>query len=470
MLSAHFNYAAKHVSRNLATTMRSQNSVMEKLSSGYKINKGADGPADLIMSEKLRAQIEGLERAIRNTTESDNILGIMEGALGEVQGVITKMRQLAIESANTGVISPDRIAANQAEIDSGLQAIDRILGTTSYGGRKLLDNLRNEGKIGSDYGSILEAGKLLQANDGKLPEEVYSRDGSSDKLYILAPDQDQAKQLSDDGVTINGDKTFVIPGTGEDGEPTELTFTEGTSLDDILATLRKHSADLGLESEEGEETDPDLSGLMNSGTLFSRKGSDINTVELDADQLSSIANMSDDDAKSFLSNYMQDFVKEIELDVDGWNKLSEGDKSLLMTADHLANLTLGGLGSTQVQTGIDKNGNAIYENLGLSDLYGGGKASLASNPDAAMKILEQAGKDVWSSRAMIGVTRKMNEHMRNSMEATHENLMRMESYIRDTDFAEATTEFARTQMLSQAGMSLLKAAQQQNQYIVDLLA
>ena len=467
MLSVHFNYAANHVSRNIATTMRSQNSVMEKLSSGYKINKGADSPADLIMSEQLRSQIDGLERAIRNTTESDNILGIMEGALGQVQGVLTKMRQLAIESANTGIISPDRIAANQAEVDSGLQAIDRILGTTSYGGRKLLDNMRLNGKIGDDYSSILEAGKLLQKNNGKLPSQVYNRDGSSDKLYILDTDQEHAKQLSADGKTLNGEKTFLIP--GEDGETTELKFAEGTSLDDILAALRKHTA-APEEVLDGEPPEGGANALTLMGTLFARRGSDINTVELGENQLASLASMSDDDAKSFLANYMQDFAKEIELDLDGWNKLSEADQSMLMTADHLANLSMNSLGGTQVQTGIDKNGNAIYENLTLNDLYGGGKASLSNNPEAAMKILEQAGKDVWSSRAQIGITRKMNEHMRNSMEVTHENLMRMESYIRDTDFAEATVEFARTQVLSQAGMSLLKAAQQQNQFIVDLLA
>ena len=380
------------------------------------------------------------------------------------------MRQLAIESANTGIISPDRIAANQAEIDSGLQAIDRILGTTSYGGKKLLDNMRLGGKIGDEYSAIVDAGKLLQENEGKLPSNVYSRDGSSDKLYILDTDQEHAKQLSADGKTLNGEKTFLIP--GEDGEATELKFAEGTSLDDILAEQRKHTGDLAAPEEvlDGEPSEDGTNALILMGTLFARRGADINTVEFDEGQLASLASMSDDDAKSFLANYMQDFAKEIELDVDGWNKLSEADQSMLLTADRLSNLSMNSLGGTQVQTGIDKDGNAIYENLTLNDLYGGGKASLSNNPQAAMKILEQAGKDIAADRTQIGVTRKMNEHMRNSMEVTHENLMRMESYIRDTDFAEATTEFARTQVLSQAGMSLFKAAQQQNQFIVDLLA
>lgn len=462
MLSVHFNYMATHASRNLRFNTQAQQSVMEKLSSGYKINTGKDGPADLIQSERLRAQIEGLERAIQNSTESDNILGIMEGALGEIQGVLRNMKSLAIESANTGVISKDMIAANQAEMDSALQAIDRILGTTSYGGRKLLNNLQNEGKIGDSYNSILNAGKLEQQYGSKLSDIINRDDVDSDgKLFFLDPNQEYALQVDEDGNLINGDKTFTLNGLGENGDQSvTLQFAEGDSLDNVIAKLREHAATLP------DEVKNSASGLL----LGNRHGEDVNQVSLDASTLAAIGRMSDGDASNFLTSYMQNFSKGMEIDVDGWEKLSESDKMLLQLSDGLANLNMNGLGSVQVETGTDKDGNPIYSNLSLNDLYGGGAASLSNDPVAAMKVIEQAGKDISMQRANIGAVRAMRVHERGAMESAVENLTRLESYIRDTDFAEATVEFARTQVLSQAGTSILKAAQQQNQFILDLLA
>ncbi len=116
MISAHFNFATSHLTRNIAAASRSHAKAMESIATGYKINTAADGPADLIMSEKLRSQIDGLERAMRNTSESGNIMGIMEGALGQVQNIINRMHGLAVEAANSGITSPDRIAANQRGI------------------------------------------------------------------------------------------------------------------------------------------------------------------------------------------------------------------------------------------------------------------------------------------------------------------------------------------------------------------
>lgn len=111
MVVAH-NIAAINANKNLYGSNRALNSSLSKLSSGYRINTAADAPADLIISEQLRAQIEGLERAIRNTTETKNLLSISEGALGEVQNILRNMKKLAISSANSGVTNSDQTAAN----------------------------------------------------------------------------------------------------------------------------------------------------------------------------------------------------------------------------------------------------------------------------------------------------------------------------------------------------------------------
>ena len=112
MVVAH-NIAALNANKNLYINNRSLNSSLSKLSSGYRINVGADGPADLVISEKLRSQTNGLERAVRNTTEAINVLSIAEGALNEMNSILKKMKALAIHSANNGVTSPDQVAADQ---------------------------------------------------------------------------------------------------------------------------------------------------------------------------------------------------------------------------------------------------------------------------------------------------------------------------------------------------------------------
>ena len=112
---------------------------LTRLSTGYKINSGKDDPSGFVISEQLRAQNVGLQRAVQNTQEASNVLGIAEGALSEMNNILKKMRQLAIHSANNGVTSPEQIAADQSEIDSSIQTIDRIARTTKYSDQFLLN-------------------------------------------------------------------------------------------------------------------------------------------------------------------------------------------------------------------------------------------------------------------------------------------------------------------------------------------
>jgi flagellin len=458
---------------------------MESIASGYKINVAADGPADLIQSEKLRSQIDGLERAMQNTSETNNILGIMEGALGQVQSIISRMSGLAIEAANTGVVSPDRIAANQAEIDAGLQAIERIYETTSYGGRKILNNMQDRGLIDKDYSAIANAGKLLQENGGRIPEKDLHSLGEPGKFYYIDRDQNHPDSLTKDGKTLAGDKTFVLPPAEEGGDPTELVFEKGTSLSDMVAALKKHGE--ALPPQEGEsfikvedadggaryfEKDSfikmeDADGVVGyagkeDGVFADRSGADIDRVELSGAHLASLAEMTDEDAAASLANYMDDFTREMEIDLSGWNSLSDADKSLLLTADKMAHTGLGDIASIQ---------DALGNNLTLRDLYSSGKASLARDPAKAIELLDKARRSVTADRAMIGVTQKMNQHSMNADAAAMEATQRMESYLRDTEIAEATTEMARTEILQQTGMAVLKKSMEQHKNsILNLIA
>ncbi|MBN1256968.1 MAG: hypothetical protein JXA52_04615 [Planctomycetes bacterium] len=133
------NIAAMNTQRNLEKSNSMLAKSLQKLSSGYKINVAADDPSGLIISEQLRSQTHGLQRAIQNSQEASNVLGIAEGALIEINEILRTLRALALHAANSGVTAPDQIRADQAEVDSAIQTINRIADTTKYSDQYLLN-------------------------------------------------------------------------------------------------------------------------------------------------------------------------------------------------------------------------------------------------------------------------------------------------------------------------------------------
>lgn len=124
---------------NLAKSQKSLSTSLERLSSGMKINRGADDPAGLIASETLRSEIAGITQAIDNSTRASNVIATAEGALGEVSNLLLSIKGLAVQAANTGALSQDEIEANQLQVDSAIASITRISNSTSFAGLKLLD-------------------------------------------------------------------------------------------------------------------------------------------------------------------------------------------------------------------------------------------------------------------------------------------------------------------------------------------
>jgi len=142
-LRINHNIAALDAHRNLTNTTRWMASSMEKLSSGYRINRASDDPAGLVISEQFRAQIAGLNRAISNSEGSINMIQTAEGALNEINSLLVSMRELAIHAANEGFNDAGQLAADQAEIDNAIQTIDRIAANTQFGTKKLLDGTKD---------------------------------------------------------------------------------------------------------------------------------------------------------------------------------------------------------------------------------------------------------------------------------------------------------------------------------------
>lgn len=440
MLSVHGSMAStRFVTRQLGRASRMQSGAMEKLSSGFRINKASDDPSGLLISEQLRSQIDGLQRAVRNTEDAGSLMDIMDGGLAQVQELLKKMQTLAIHAANQGVSSPGQIAADQAEMDNALIAINNIFNTTEYGGRKLLNS--------TDLFS--NGGNNVNAPAGNLTGGAGSE-------------------------ILNRDYTFVIKGEGENGgQETTLTFTKGQSLDEVLEALRKvdPSSTLGADSEdEGED------GSVAFGA----------TVKLNATSLENLKNLSDDEAKQKLSGMMKRamFQDAGMLEMDGdylpegsfglgegiefgdlLGELSPKDKELLEISDMLGGLNLGSLGT--VMLGEDGERLSGYS---LQDLFSGGAASLSRDPALALKILQEAHDQIGMTRASIGASQAYQDHAKAAQEIALENLTRSESGIRDADMAENMVEFTKAKILMQVGTQMLSSIMDNSKQVLDLFA
>src|SRR5687767_15036492 len=125
--------------RTLGRNNDTLNVSLERLSTGLKINRGSDDPSGLIASENLRAEKSGIEAGIKNAERASNIIGTAEGGLSEINSLLNEVQSLISEAANSGGLSNDEISANQLQVDSILNTINRLAGSTSFQGQKLLD-------------------------------------------------------------------------------------------------------------------------------------------------------------------------------------------------------------------------------------------------------------------------------------------------------------------------------------------
>jgi len=227
---------------------------LTRLSTGLRINSGADDPAGLIASEALRSEVTSLGRAISNTRRASQIISTADSALGQVSALLNDVRGLVVEAANNGALSKEEIAANQLQIDSSLEAINRIAQTTTFQGRKLLDGSMDFVSSANSVASVLDA-NIDQANlgaTGQIDVEVLvtsaatqaavTSSGFSAAAQATAESPEETFRI----VAING-QNFEITG------PTGLTDIDFTDTDaDTGAIAAAYAA--GTLSIDGDFT------------------------------------------------------------------------------------------------------------------------------------------------------------------------------------------------------------------------
>jgi len=413
------NIAAQNAYRNLSVTDSQMSKSLEKLSSGFRINRAADDAAGLSISEGLRSQIGGLKVAVRNTQDGVSVAQTAEGALNETTAILQRMRDLSVQAANAGATDTAAAGAANKEMSQLNAELDRIGSSTAFGKQNLLD-----GTFGA-----------TKAITGTQQAAVSGAAAAIPTGATLDP--------ADPTNTTFSFTLETVGGSSKSPNGTDISSATGTPL---TVTVKK------LEAGSSAQ---DLARAVNDGVQSALKA-----AGYQGNELTMSAKVDAQNNTTYKLSGSGDF--KITADTDGVITAAGVDTTAATTD------TGGNTGKFQVGANANQKigiaiGGVDSQSLGTAAL------DLTKDPDAAIKILDKALESVSDSRATLGAVQNRFEHTINNLNVSVENLSASESRIRDTDMAQEMVSFTRSQILTQAGTSMLSQANQSAQNVLSLL-
>lgn len=446
----------------LNRTTAEQSRSLQRLSTGFKINRGADDPAGLIAVNSLTAELTSVGAAISNGQRANSVLDTADGALTEVSNLLSEIQSLAAQSTSSGGLSAAEISANQAQIDNAIDSINRIVQTTSFNGKRLLDGQQAIQVSVSDTAKVADA-------------KVFSRPSSNTNqtfaINVVSAGTVASATVADTSSVSAAQFTVA----GNLGTAT-ITVSDSEALTSVRDKIIAAASETGVSASV-------------SGTELHIQSRDYGTdafvsagfISGDVDFLD-VSNTTGTDA-SVTVNGQQAFVDGVRV---SFNTNGTSGSFTLTTAGNTAgsagNLTvsaggltfqLGSSSGTQATVGI----SALFAHeLGdtsvgfLSELKSGGANDLSTNANNAVAIAKAAITQVATQQGRVGGFQKFQvETSINSLNATKLALESARSIINDVDFALETSNLSRQTVLLQSGISLLGVAGQQSAQILSLL-
>jgi flagellin len=401
------NIMALNAYNNLENTNSNLNSSLAKLSSGYRINKAADDASGLVISENLKSQVSGLQQATRNAQDGISVVQTAEGALSAVQGMLQRIRDLVIQSANTGASDSTARQAAQNEIVQLRAEIDRVANTTSFGNARLLN-----GSFGAQNArvSTLTSGVTAGLTLGNTATVTFT----------MVVDSGLAASLS---VTVT-----VITGTYTTAQSFETELQK-----DINTAITGNAGFTGGVTANVR----DLGGGTWSVELVRNSqatGAKLTTTAIGA----SIPFVT---ATSASTTTTGGGVFQVGANV------TTNDQITLSIADE--RITGGTNGAFSSLSGIDVTNTATFA--------------------SAQQLTDDAIAEVSSNRGALGAVQNRFESTISNLQVTSQNLSASRSQIVDTDMALEMVNFTKNQILLQAGTAMLAQANAAPQTILKLL-
>lgn len=477
---------------NLAKSHANLQVRLQRLSTGLKINRGADGPASLIISERLRSEIEGVGQAISNAERATNVIATAEASLAEVAALLTSIKSLIIESANSGALSREEIEANQLQVDDAIASITRIANSTTFAGLKLLNGSLGYITSGLPSSAIADL-HIHQASFGTattLPVSVQVLHSAQTAQLFLSTGYTNAAGA----YALTSSVTIEV--TGNRGVEV-LQFLSGQTLSAVASAVNRISDSTGVAAQIVSGEAAGVSALAFTSEYF---GSDqfvsVKQLGTNADFFhtydtvgSGAAEIDRDTGVDVLSLVNGALAlgrgTEIKLNNQTLNvemRLSDAFAQQTNTVGEFA-ITGGGAefqigpvveSNQQISFGIQSMAAARLGNsvVGyLSSVASGGDNSLvAGKAREASHILEESITQVSVIRGRLGAFERntLQTNVR-SLQIALENVTSSQSQIRDADFAKETSELTRAQVLVNVGTSVLSTANQSATQVLSLL-
>lgn len=503
---------------NLARSNRDLEGTLQRLATGLRINRGGDDPAGLITSERIGADLAGIEQAITNGERARSVIATTEASLAEVNNLLLDIKRLTVEAANTGGNSQEERDAAQLQIDSAIESITRISNTSSFGGLRLLDGSLDYITSGISPTAISKArvnGASL-IGSGSLQVDVDVVGSAQNGRLFLQPN---VSPLS--GAALQSTVTLTL--TGNRGVQ-EVSFTSGQTLTQIRDAINNLALRTGVEAEL-------INGNASSGLVFKSQGFGAESfVSVQrADETASSASLtlyklsgdgSQPTGSPFgfaglisggqLTEAGRDEGRDVQALINGTLAKGRGLRASLSTPSLAVDLDLGETFATSPAGTIESfnitGGGSLFQlgpevsalqqtNIGiqsmsatelggtlttggvqfLSSLASGGANDIVTNNTnrdftSASDIIDAAIDEVTLLRGRLGAFEgNVLETNTRSLQSAFENLTASRSLITDADFAAESSALTRAQILQTSGTSVLGLANQSAQSVLQLL-
>jgi flagellin len=487
------NILSLNAQRNLSTSQSSLATALQRLSSGLRINSAKDDAAGLAISERFTTQIRGLNQAIRNANDGISLSQTGEGALAELSNNLQRIRELAVQSANSTNSASDRVAIDR-EVQQRLAEIDRVASQTSFNGQKILDgtfgnaafqvganvgetislslqtSMRTNaiGDVASatsvDLSTVITAGSAATSGSGAFDAATLLADFSTETVSFDVSDgtTTTAVTLSADYSGAGGIDALVADlGTALGGD---FTVANAGNTVTITSALTGAGTQVGVANfdadADGNTTDsavtafPAVTGTDGTDAVAAASVTvaDDFSIQIGDGTAVAVANGTYDSA--------QDLVDAINLALGSEARAAlNDDGTMTITASDTIAVT-GAVGTTTLGLAASTatGGNLTTVNV----------LTVAGANDAISRV-DSALTAVSDLRSTFGAIQNRFESTIANLSSVVENLSASRSRIMDTDFAAETAALTRAQVLQQAGIAMLAQANVAPQNVLALL-
>jgi len=479
------NPVAINTHRNLTNTHNAQAKTMERLSSGMKINQGADAPANLQISERLRAQASGLQQAINNSETAISMVQTAEASMDEVSRALINARQLAVHAANEGANDAFMVQSDQQEIDNILTMVNRVANESQYGNNYLLD--------GSAAGHGVTVGANLEFVTATHEAQTSGPNGYGVTITQAATRSEvMGAKAINQGIIDAGEQLTITEG----GRTLDFRMVEGTSVEQTLNDLGKAISDAGLNVDllrpdaattpNGQPVQINLrhkqfgsehsfTVASTTGGVLSAKGDISEMVQNGTDVEGEINGESAfgrgqvltgapgaESAEGLQLRYSGEQARAG--DFVGTVTVSQNSRHFQIGANdgQMTSISLRSTHSWDLGKGVSNESG--FQSLKDIDVLQADKAT------DSIRVIDKALEEVNSFRGQMGAFQANSlESNLNYLRIARENVIGSESVIRDADMADEMMQNTRNQIMLQSSTAMLVQANQNPQRVLQLL-